>query len=94
MNGKEKTEAMMRNYRLCFSSPAGQEVLLDLMRFCHFRRPFADRDSMVSPNSVLLAEGHRQVFLHIMDNFALHLDQIVALYSGQRVTPEENEDAA
>lgn len=85
--------ALVRSYRLCFGSPAGREVLSDLMQFCRFRIPLAPPNAIIDPNSVFMAEGARQVFLRIITIMSLSHEQIIALYGGQRFVMEE-EDAA
>jgi hypothetical protein len=86
-------QALVRAYRLCFSSPAGREVLKDLMQFCHFRVPLAVRDP-VDPNDVLLAEGARQVFLRVITIMTLSSEQITSLFGGQQFSMEDDNDAA
>jgi hypothetical protein len=86
---------MVRNYRLCFGSPAGREVLQDLMEFCRFGLPLIPRDAVrVDPNEVLLHEGGRRVFLRIITALAFNIEQIEAVISRQRFKLEEDQDAA
>ena len=87
-------QILVQSYRLCFSSPAGREVLKDLMAFCHFRRPLALRDAPVDANDVLLAEGSRQVFLRIITIMSLSAEQITTLFGGRAFNLEEDDNAA
>lgn len=73
----EVNEALIRAYRLSFGSPAGQEVLLDLMGFCRFRAPLNE--------PVLLDEGKRQVFVRIMNFLSFTPEQLQQFYSGRPV---------
>jgi len=90
----ETDAALVRSYRLCFGSPAGREVLKDLMQFCHFRRPLALRDVPVDANDVLLAEGARQVFLRVITIMSLSGEQITALFGGRPFSLEDDDNAA
>lgn len=75
-------EQLIRSYRLCFGTPAGQDVLLDLMAFCRFRRPIE------SP----IDEGKRQAFLRILEFVALTPEQLLALYGGRKMLKGEDTD--
>jgi hypothetical protein len=90
----EETEAVSRAFRLCFGSPAGRDVIDNLMVFCHFRTPLQASGSVLDPNALLVAEGKRQVFLHILKAMKLTHDQILAVYRRERFAIEEDEDAA
>jgi len=64
------------DYELAFGSPAGQQVLADLARFCRAHETCAvpgDRDR------TLLLEGRREVFLYIQQNSKLSEQQLLAL---------------
>jgi hypothetical protein len=89
----EKDEILIRNYRLCFGSPAGRAVLEDLAVFCHFRVPLQATGGVLDPNNLLVAEGARHVFLRIVNFMNLTQDQILALH-GRRQFVMEEEDAA
>jgi len=87
-----------RAYRACFNagalvrapwwqfwrgrelSPPGEEVLRDLARICYAGKTTAAKD----PIAMAVAEGRRQVWLHIRTQLALTDDQISRL-----TTPEE-----
>lgn len=70
-----------RAYKLCFGSPAGQEVLVDLASFCRAAAPCWDDDSRLHA----LTEGRREVFLRIARHLHLTNEQVFALYTGQPV---------
>ena len=88
-----KDDTKVRAYRLCFGSPAGREVLNDLMEFCNFNTALAYREGHIDANSILMQEGARQVFLRIINLATLTQEQIIALYGRQHFRLEE-EDAA
>lgn len=71
-------ELLVRAYRLTFNSQAGQEVLLDLMKFCRFRAPLNE--------PMQIDEGKRQVFLRIENFLTLTPEELQRLISGQRLT--------
>ncbi len=75
-------EALIGAYRQCFNSPAGQIVLLDLMKFCKFRVPCTDQ----------IDEGKRQAFLRIENFLALSPEQIHALFRGQMSAQQTGDD--
>lgn len=79
--GTENDE-LVRAYRLAFGSPAGQVVLIDLMKFCRFR---ADAEGKID-------EGKRRAFLRIMNFMALTPEQLESLYRGQRSTTPAGAD--
>jgi hypothetical protein len=89
----EKDKATIRNYRLCFGSPAGREVLTDLMQFCRFRVPLAEPGEPMDIHAVMLREGARMVFLRIITMMTLNTDELTRLFGGERLDVEE-EDAA
>lgn len=79
-------ETLIRAYRLAFNSPAGQEVLIDLMKFCRFRAPLGE--------PLMLDEGKRQVFLRIANFLNLTPEQLQRLYAGHAfTTPLEGDKA-
>lgn len=68
-----------RAYQLTYSSPAGQDVLLDLMRFCRANEScvvIGDRDRTA------MLEGRREVWLRIVQHLNLKTEQLFALYNG------------
>jgi hypothetical protein len=77
-----ENEELLRAYRLTFNSPAGQTVLIDLMKFCKFRVPIDDR----------LDEGKRQAFLRIENFLNLTPEQLASLYRGQATTAPTGEN--
>jgi hypothetical protein len=73
-----KNEELLRAYQLTFNSPAGQQVLLDLIAFGKFRVPIENQTD----------EGKRQVILRIMNFSLLSSEQLQAVYRG-RISPQE-----
>ncbi len=69
-------EALVRAYRLTFNSLSGQEVLIDLMKFCRFRAPLNE--------PIMLDEGKRQVFLRIESFLALTPEELERLFAGRQ----------
>lgn len=72
------------DYRACFGSPAGQRVLVDLMRFTRYRRP-------LDGENLYMAEGSRRVMLRIIDMIALTDEQLLYLHGGNRMYLGDNE---
>lgn len=71
-----------RAYALCFGSPAGNEVLIDLVRFCRAA------ETCVVPGDhdrTLILEGRREVFLRISQHMNLSSDQLFALYDRRTI---------
>lgn len=71
-------------YQLALMSPAGQEVLDDLAKFCR-----ANETCVVPDNPTLTAvlEGRREVWLRIMQHLNLTPTQLYELYSGRTMQP-------
>jgi hypothetical protein len=74
-----ESEDLVRAYRLFFSTPDGMAVLVDLMKFCRFRR---DAETQID-------EGMRRVFLHILNFSQLSDEQLIALYAGRKFNTTE-----
>lgn len=66
-------------YRLCFNSPPGKEVLKDLARFCRAHESTFHAD----PRAHAMAEGRREVWLRIENHLRLSPDQLWELYAGR-----------
>lgn len=76
-------------YRLAFGSPAGQEVLMDLVAFCRAASTTFHEDPRVSA----ALEGRREVFLRIQQHLNLTPEQLFSLYGGHTVQiVNSNED--
>lgn len=69
------------SYVRCFNSPAGQDVLLDLAKFCRANESCFHAD----PRAHAVAEGRREVWLRIQKNLNLTDEQLWALHGA--VTP-------
>lgn len=70
-----------RAYALCFGSPAGNEVLIDLVRFCRATQSTWSDDGRHHAR----LEGRREVILRIAQHMHLTTEQLFALYNGQNV---------
>jgi hypothetical protein len=68
-----------RQYQLVFNSYAGQDVMIDLARFCRANETCFHEDARM--HAVL--EGRREVFLRIQQHLNLTEQQLFDLYSGQ-----------
>lgn len=81
-----------RAYKLCFGSPAGNEVLIDLVKFCRAAESCVVRGDH---DRTLLLEGRREVWLRIAEHLNLTTEQLYALYSGRNIlTNAEGDDDA
>ena len=65
-------------YKLAFSSPAGQNVLRDLIKFCRAKTTCFDADARVHA----ALEGRREVWNRIADHMNLTTEEIYELASG------------
>lgn len=80
-------EQRKRAYQLCFGTPAGKEVLKDLIKFCRGNESTWDEDQ--AKRDVLI--GRREVWLRITEHFAIELDDLVRRYGPVLVVkPMEN----
>ncbi len=76
-----------RAYALAFGSPAGQDVLIDLVRFCRAVETCVvpgDRDK-----SLMLA-GRHEVWLRIQQHMHLSSEQLYALYNARNVLEKKD----
>lgn len=76
----EANDELVRSYRLCFGSPAGQAVMRDLVVFCRAAQTTVEGDK-----PILLLEGRRQVFLRIQNFMSLMPDELVQLAVGRSI---------
>lgn len=74
-----------RSYQLTFGQPAGQEVLIDLARFCRANETCFDAD----PRVHAVAEGRREVWLRIQRHLNLSSEDLLALFAGQQFTQKD-----
>lgn len=77
-----------RAYQLAFNTPAGQAVLLDLMKFCRAHETCFDPD----PRLHAALEGRREVFLRILAHMDRSLSELYQLYSGRPLPKPRTED--
>lgn len=66
------------DYRLAFGQPAGQQVLIDLAKFCRANHTCFHED----PRMHAVLEGRREVWLRIQNHLNLTPEQLLALYGG------------
>lgn len=79
-----------RDYQLAFGSPAGQQVLADLAKFCRANETCFHAD----PRIHAALEGRREVWLRITRQLNLSTEQLYALLGGQSVTITQEKDDA
>jgi len=81
-------ENLIRNYRVTFRSPAGLDVLYNLMKFSRFKVDLIPPDTTrpVDLAALALLEGRRQVVCRIIQMASLSDDEIVATF-GRRLQP-------
>lgn len=67
-------------YQLALTSPAGQEVLIDLARFCR-----AAETCVIpgDPTRTSILEGRREVWLRIQNHLHLTSEQLMAIATGE-----------
>jgi len=75
-------------YQLALTSPAGQEVLQDLMEFCRAKKPCFDPD----PRIHAVLEGRREVWLRIEEHLERTSSELYRLYTGQALEPRKVEE--
>ena len=88
MNAKEAAQQTFdqrrRAYEVVFASELGRTVLEDLASFCRANETCivpGDRDAM------FILEGRREVWLRIQQHINLSVEELWALYTGERRTP-------
>jgi hypothetical protein len=77
-----------QNYQLAFFSPAGNEVLMDLARFCRANETCFHED----PRLHAVLEGRREVWLRIQQHLHLSSEDLMKLYGGNQVRIVQQED--
>lgn len=77
-----------RNYELAFMTPAGQDVLIDLARFCRANETCFHPDARVHAAT----EGRREVWLRIQQHINLNSQQLFTLYQGQHLLTNQEKD--
>lgn len=86
---KHFIEERKRDYALCFGTPAGQRVLVDLTKFCRGAESFVvpgDRD-----RTYVLA-GRLETWLRIEQHLNLTPDELFQLYAGRPSTGAKTDD--
>lgn len=87
----DRLKLRKRAYQLTFSCMPGQEVLIDLARFCRANETCYHDD----PRLHAVLEGRREVWLRIQQHMHLSGEQLLSLYGGkhfQVVTENEDDD--
>ena len=80
-----------QNYQLTFMSGlAGQNVLIDLARFCRANETCFHPD----PRMHAVAEGRREVWLRIQNHLNLSTEQLYTLFGGNHlhITNKDEDD--
>lgn len=73
-----------RDFQMTWSSPAGQQVLIDLAKFCRADKSCFDPD----PRIHAVLEGRREVWLRIQQHLNLSPTQLASLYAGITFVPD------
>jgi len=83
-----------RAMRLCFGSPAGQDVLVALSQFCCAVDSCvaAAKGGQVDIQRTLVLEGRREVWLTIQNNLNLTEEHLFYLATGRHVQIEQEDD--
>ena len=79
-----------RAYSLVFRSPAGQEVLQDLVKFCRANETTFHTD----PRMHAVLEGRREVYLRITHHMNLSMEELYALFGGRSIGPAKGQEDA
>jgi hypothetical protein len=78
-------ENLIRSYRVTFRSPAGLDVLYNLMKFSRFKVELVSADAP-DATRLMIYEGRRQVICRIIQMANLSDDEILATF-GRRLQP-------
>jgi hypothetical protein len=83
-------------FKRVFGTVDGRSVLAELSAFSHMEVTTAKaslRTGVIDPNAMLIAEGRRQVVLHIAQMLALSYDEIAEMrYNEEGWTNEHSKD--
>lgn len=81
MNFAEKAMSFLRSrqtaYRTTFSNPPGEEVLVDLARFCRAHQSTAHTDPVMAAR----LDGRREVWLRIQSHLRLSDEELWRLFN-------------
>lgn len=89
MNDRQTIEAFdqtCRDFRLCFNTPAGQNVMIFLADFCRAAETcvaIPGKGQPIDLNRTLLLEGRREVFLEIQKRLNLTPEHLFLLATGR-----------
>lgn len=82
----DATEQTVRDFRMCFGTPAGQNVLVFLADFCRAVETcvaIPTKNAPVDLNRTLILEGRREVFIEIQKRLNLTPEQMFMLATGR-----------
>lgn len=77
-----------RAYQLTFNTPMGEDVLIDLAKFCRAGESTFHPD----PRVAAALDGRREVWLRIQQHLHLSSEQLMAIYNGSRPLPNKDDD--
>jgi|SRR5579859_5518983 len=75
-------------YQLTFGSPAGNEVLIDMAKYCRASETTFHENDRITAR----LEGRRDVWLRIQQHLNLNPEQLMTLYSGGRISIIDGDD--
>ena len=78
-----------RSSGLCFRTPAGQEVMRDLIIFCRGKESCYHDD----PRKHAVLEGRREVLLRITNHLNLTTEELYALVGGNPAMPADDRES-
>ena len=78
-----------RSYQLTFFSPAGNDVLIDLAKFCRANETCFHED----PRLHAVLEGRREVWLRIQEHLYLSSEDLAKLKAGHQVRIVQSEES-
>lgn len=81
--------SIKRAYVVCFGNYAGQEVMMDLVKFCRAVEPTWSDDARHHAR----LEGRREVFLRITEHLHLTSEQLRALYDRKSIQSQADDAA-
>lgn len=91
---KQKNADLLRAYKLAFGSPAGQAVLVDLVKFCRGAETcvVAEKGMPVDRERTLILEGRREVWLRLTEYLYLTPDEVLALRMERHIIDKGDQD--
>lgn len=86
----ERLRKRKANYQLVFGSPAGQEVLKDMARFC--RAAETTIHPMQNARTHAMLDGRRQVWLRIYEHLNFTPEELLVVYRAAVLDPTGEQD--